>query len=201
VRTSIAVLLSFFYLLGPAAAEGEKKEPRNAPPKPLTSKKVADAVVKAFYAKDRAGLKALAQKNEPDPWLVADELCSRGRRDEAQAFSKAAPRADVSKLPAYVEAWRVRASDRKERELVVAAGEALRTGAPERVIADTALERPLDTVVRIRLRHARGVALRMSHRLKASADVSRSGGSVGGRSGQVACGCRIRNPGTVRRCI
>jgi hypothetical protein len=79
LRTLIASLLLLILLFGsPAAiAEDEPKKPAAPPPKPLTDEQAADAVLKVVSAKDVKALKALALSNEPDPWLVADELCSR----------------------------------------------------------------------------------------------------------------------------
>ncbi|MDH3592940.1 MAG: hypothetical protein OER88_13730, partial [Planctomycetota bacterium] len=70
-------------------------------PKPLTPERAADEVLAAFKATDQAALKALAKRDNPDPWLVADELCARGEHDTAEAFAKAAPRKATEKLPAY----------------------------------------------------------------------------------------------------
>ena len=74
MRTSVIVLLPLLFLLGPAAADDEKKEPKKAPSKALTSEQAAGAVVKAIEAKDDAMLKSLAARDNPDPWLVADLL-------------------------------------------------------------------------------------------------------------------------------
>jgi len=78
----------------------------------------ANAVLAEFRAKK--DLKPLAAKDDPDPWTVADDLCSRGEFDAAEAFAKAAPRPDTLKLPAYVahartfvRAWAVRGDIRK----------------------------------------------------------------------------------------
>jgi CHAT domain-containing protein/tetratricopeptide (TPR) repeat protein len=178
LRTSVVPLLLLFLLLSPAAAEEEPKKPAAPPPKPLTTEQAAEAVLKAVKAKDDTTLKALAVKDKPDPWLVADLLCYRGEPDAAEAFAKAAPRVDTEKLPAYVETWRTREPDKAERELLNAMNAAMGERQPRRVISDTALEWPLDTVIRIRLRHTRGLALRMAGRLQASAEVLGSGANA-----------------------
>ena len=95
MRILIAVLVCLLILLAPAAAEDEKEvEPKKEPPKPRTAHpaaiavlRAADAVLKAVEATDSAALKALAEKDEPDPWIVADELCYRGEHDTAEAFA------------------------------------------------------------------------------------------------------------------
>ena len=46
----------------------------------------ADDVLEAFHAKNTDKLKALAARYDPDPWIVADELCARGEFDAAAAF-------------------------------------------------------------------------------------------------------------------
>ena len=68
----------------------------------------ADAVVEA--ASDAEALRRLAEKHDPDPWLVADELWQRGKQDLALAFAKAAPRHETKALPAYL-AERKRAAE------------------------------------------------------------------------------------------
>jgi len=59
-----------------------------------------------FKAGDAEALKALAAKDDPDPWLVADELCARSEHDAALALAQAAPRKDTEKLPDYVASRR-----------------------------------------------------------------------------------------------
>ena len=184
MRILIAVLVCLLILLAPAAAEDEKEvEPKKEPPKPRTAHpaaiavlRAADAVLKAVEATDSAALKALAEKDEPDPWIVADELCYRGEHDAAEAFAKAAPRVDTEALPAYVEAWRKREPDEADRQLLGAMIAAVGAREPQQVIETTAaFSHKLDTVTRIRLRHVRGVALYALRRLKESEDVLRSG--------------------------
>ena len=67
-RTLAALLL---LLLGSTAALADEKK---APPKPFTDEQAADAVLAAVKAKDTDALKTLAEKDRPDPWLVADLL-------------------------------------------------------------------------------------------------------------------------------
>ncbi|MCZ6463025.1 MAG: hypothetical protein O7A09_01705, partial [Proteobacteria bacterium] len=64
---------------------------------------IADDVLDALREKDTKRLEELAKRDEPDPWLVAEDLCSRGEHAAAAAFAKAAPRRSVARLPAYVE--------------------------------------------------------------------------------------------------
>jgi hypothetical protein len=89
--------------------------PAAKPTPPLTPEQAADAALVAVKAKDDAVLKALADKDEPAPWLVADELIRRGEVDAADAFANAAPRADVAKLPAYVAPRRGQPDDPARR--------------------------------------------------------------------------------------
>ena len=76
-RSALVLLL----LLGLTSATADE-EPRK-PARPLTPEQAADAVLEAVKAKDNDALKALAEKDEPDPWFVADVLCSRGKHDAA----------------------------------------------------------------------------------------------------------------------
>ncbi len=132
-------------LVAVAVRVGSAQEPA-APPAPAapdTSQQAADKVLAAVAAKEDAALNALAAKDNPDPWLVADELCARGEFDAANAFAKSAPRLDVERLPAYV-ASRRGAPDANERERVVAAQEALRRGDAVRALelTDGLAEKP-----------------------------------------------------------
>ena len=86
------------------------------PPRPLTPERAADAVLAAVVAKDEAALRALAAKDDPDPWLVADELIRRGEFDVADAFARAAPRVDTEALPGYVASRRGKPDDPARRE-------------------------------------------------------------------------------------
>jgi tetratricopeptide (TPR) repeat protein len=167
MRKAILAVVWLSILPGLAAAADQ-------PPTPLTVEQAADAVLAAVKAKDDAALKAVAEKEKPDPWLVADELCFRGEHDAAEAFAKAAPRVDVETLPAYVEAWRRRAPDQAERELLAAMNAALQARTPLKVVEGTAAL-PVDpgTVIEVRLLHSRGTALRMMRRLGESAAVLR----------------------------
>ena len=85
-----------------------------------TPEQAADQVLAAVQASDTETLKALAERDEPDPWLVADELCFRGERGAAVAFAKAAPRPDTERLAEYVERWEGRELVARQRELLVA---------------------------------------------------------------------------------
>ena len=62
----------------------------------------ATRVLAAVRAHDTKALRALAVKDHPDPWLVADALEARGAHEEARRFALAAPRIDVKGLPAYI---------------------------------------------------------------------------------------------------
>jgi tetratricopeptide (TPR) repeat protein len=174
-RLLAAVLLAGLLsagLLGRGYADEEAAP--GPPPTPLTAKQAADAVLVAVKADDPAALRALAGRDDPDPWLVADELCFRGEHDAAEAFAKAAPRVDVEALPAYVAAWQEREPDTAERELLAAMSAAMRVGEPQVVLDRTAsLPGSLGTVVLVRLGHARGAALLGLGRLHESQAVLR----------------------------
>ena len=62
----------------------------------------ADQVLVAFEENDARSFRALAASENPDPWIVADELCARGKHDAALAFAIATPGRTTERLPAYV---------------------------------------------------------------------------------------------------
>ena len=106
VRVFTLATVCLLTFLGRAAAEDEKQQP-----KPLTREQSADAVLAAVEAQDEQALTALAEKDEPDPWIVADELCYRGEHDAAEGFAKAVPRKAIETLPAYVASRRGKQPD------------------------------------------------------------------------------------------
>jgi len=121
-----------------------------------------EAAEKVLAANDAQSLKALATRDKPDPWRIADVLCRRGKHDEAKAFALAAPREAVEELPGYVDARRAATRsadiDRAVDTMVAAYKRAdWNTIANLKAGAGAAL----DSVPRIRLEFARGVALRM----------------------------------------
>jgi len=59
----------------------------------------ADAVLAAHRAGDADALRAAAGTNDPDPWLVADELCARGEHAAAEALARASDHVDLKALP------------------------------------------------------------------------------------------------------
>ena len=61
-----AMRRALIVLLLAGSALGQEK-----PPKPDTPEQAAEKVLAAFKAKDEAALKALADRDRPDPWLVA----------------------------------------------------------------------------------------------------------------------------------
>ena len=73
---------------------------QDAPARPDTPEQAADKVLAALKAEDQKALKALAEEDDPDPWLVADELLVRGEQESALAFARSAPRPErAPRLP------------------------------------------------------------------------------------------------------
>ncbi|MCC7137530.1 MAG: CHAT domain-containing protein [Planctomycetes bacterium] len=167
--------LALALLLGLTAtvrAEDAPSSPPAAPPVPAapspskpapppTPEQAADAVLAAIAANDDATLKALASKDAPDPWLVADELIRREQHDAAEAFAKAAPRVDVERLPVYVASRRGQPDEPARRERLARANGAL--AARDHAAALAALgdpeAGPIDDVVGVRLAFGRGLSL------------------------------------------
>ncbi len=94
MRTFLVVLV----LLGSLSTLRAEEEA----PKPMSVAQAADAVRAAV--EDPARLKQLASVDDPDPWLVAEYLRAKGHGGAASKFARAAPRPEVAKLPAYLEA-------------------------------------------------------------------------------------------------
>jgi len=78
----------------------------------------AKAAVEAWRAKDQAALRAIAERDQPDPWSVADEIYALAGYEATLAFASAAPRKVIEGLPALVRSWRERPPDAAFREAV-----------------------------------------------------------------------------------
>ncbi|MCC7136961.1 MAG: tetratricopeptide repeat protein [Planctomycetes bacterium] len=172
----------------PAAPTAPAAPVSPAPAKPApppTPEQSADAVLAAIAAKDDAALKALAAKDDPDPWLVADELIRRGQHDAAEAFAKAAPRADVERLPEYVASRRGTPDDPARRERMATADAALlaREFAKALAALGPADAGPLEDVVGVRLHLMLGTALAGLVRLEDAAAVCFRAGEAAERVG------------------
>ncbi|MDJ0521901.1 MAG: tetratricopeptide repeat protein [Planctomycetota bacterium] len=149
-----ALGLTFCLLLAP---------PADAKDEPLTPAQVVDAVLDAIRAKDEAKLRALAARPEPDAWLVADELLGRGKAAEAETFVKAAKGPTVAGLPAYIASRKGAEDDQAEREtldaILIAAGKGDWVSVLKKA-GDAGSKPPkLDSVTRLRIAFARGIAL------------------------------------------
>jgi len=159
--------------VAPPAAQPVAPAPVAKPAPPSTPEQAADAVLAAIQAKDESMLKALAAKDDPDPWLVADQLDRRLEFDAGEAFARAIPRVDVEGLPAYVASQRRATADPASRERLARALEALDRGdgaAALDAIGSSVPPNPLD-VVGVRLQVARGLALAARSRSSEAGDV------------------------------
>jgi CHAT domain-containing protein/tetratricopeptide (TPR) repeat protein len=123
----------------------------------------AEEVERAHTAGDTARVAELGRADDPDPWLVADELCGRGAREAAMAFARAAARGDVEQLPAYLEATKDFGKERAAREALATAERALfaKQAAPA-LEALAAAPSPRSGALAIRLRWTKAQALRAS---------------------------------------
>ena len=112
-RPSLGLLLPGLLLLAPLTAIA-------APP---TATESAQQVREAHAAQNAKALRTLAERNDPDPWRVADALCAAGDYETAIAFVRAAPRNDTSTLILQIEALRKAppsAEDRKRLDGAIA---------------------------------------------------------------------------------
>ncbi len=96
-RTLLAVLL--LLLVGMPAAAEEKR-------KPLTVEQASERVLAAANAKDNAALRALAGRDDPDPWIVVELLLVKQHRAAAVAFAQVARGAATEALARYAETHR-----------------------------------------------------------------------------------------------
>ncbi|MCC7136964.1 MAG: CHAT domain-containing protein [Planctomycetes bacterium] len=125
----------------------------------------------AVVAKDDAALKALASKDDPDPWLVADELIRRGKLDEAEAFAKVAPRVDTEALLPYVASRRGKSDDSARRERIAKATAALNDRRGLEAISELRVQNqaPIEDVVGVSAAMVRASAFAATGRLAEAA--------------------------------
>jgi len=180
----ICLIVFVAVLLAGSVVRGQDKAEKA---KPDTPEQAADKVLATFKAKDEKGLKALAAKDNPDPWLVADELCFRGEHDAAEAFAKAAPRKDTEKLPVYVASQRGKPNNAAARRALAAATKALAAKDPKAALAaiEAADAKSADSVS-VQLLHRRGYVLRYLRRLEDSARVFLAAANAAERLGWLA---------------
>ncbi|MFI5403043.1 MAG: tetratricopeptide repeat protein, partial [Planctomycetota bacterium] len=138
---------------------------QDAVAKPDTPEQVVDKVLVTVAANDATALKALAGRDDPDPWLVADDLCARGALVAADAFARAAPRKAVERLPDYVAALRANPTEPRRREALRDLSEALDANDTQRALtlAEEAASAARD-VIAVRHAHMRGSAYEAAHR-------------------------------------
>jgi len=161
MRSSLPVLLLALTLCPSGALAGAKK-PGAEPKKPMTTEQAADAVSEAVKAKDDKALETIADKETPDPWLVADLLWVRGDRDEARALARAATRPDTRSLAAYLAKRREDKPDGRARAALEKAWAGFARGDAGAVLAAVvAAGEPGEGIVATRLNLCRGYALRM----------------------------------------
>lgn len=73
------------------------------PSEALSVEAAAEAAIAAADGADTEALAVLVRRLPPDPWVVADELLARGRREVAQALVRAAPGPDAARMLAWLE--------------------------------------------------------------------------------------------------
>jgi len=175
MRTAIVVLLFVVLILSSPAPAQEQ------PPGAVTPEQASEQVLAALSADNEVVLKALAGRDKPDPWAVAEALLEVGEPSAALAFAEAAKRPDTEKLPAYVKTW----TDHKQaREALARARADLTSGAPAR-----ALERidlvggDCSGVIAVKLAHVRAQALWTARRAKEASKALIKGGVEAERIG------------------
>ncbi|MFI5401919.1 MAG: tetratricopeptide repeat protein [Planctomycetota bacterium] len=171
------LLRTVLFAAGASAAWGQDPEKKpDAADRPSQDAKqashlAAEAALTAWKAGAHEDLHALASRDAPDPWLVAQSLSARGEHDAAEAFAKAAPRKDVEGLCDYVRSRRGKTNDAAARARLNAARAALARGDPAGAL-EAAGTSPAtdDPLVSILLAHARGAALARLGRLAESVE-------------------------------
>ena len=161
---------------------------------PDTRQEAAGKVLAAMRKGDGAALKALAQRDKPDPWLVADDLWASGNYAVALEFAKAAPRKDVEKLPEYVASRSGRVPNASLRTALANADEAFGKKDPRGALAALESVTPSsEDLVSVVLLELRGRALHMLERFEDSSTAYRSAAQAAERLGWLARAAAIFN--------
>lgn len=151
-------------LLGAALA-------RVAEAAPDSPAEAAQKALAAIEAKDAGALRGLAERDEPDPWIVADELLFLGEPEAAEAFARAAPRKDVEALPAYLAGRRGVPYDKEARAALERATVLLEAGRAAEALAVEERFPPVGgDLIAVRRRFLRGEILSGLGRPRDSAD-------------------------------
>ncbi|MDJ0522924.1 MAG: CHAT domain-containing protein [Planctomycetota bacterium] len=101
MRILLSLLLLMLCAVGSALADERKKRPASW----------NERVLAAAKSGDRDLLRRYAERDSPDPWLVADWLALRDEHEAARKFASAAPRPDTARLPAYLDLRRTRTAN------------------------------------------------------------------------------------------
>ena len=156
MRGSHAVVLSLLALCWSVSAVHAEDQDR----RPATPEATAAEVTQAVADGASDVLAAIAARSDPDPWLVADQLCAGGDFDAARAFAEAVPQPVRKRLVAYVAAQRAEPEPAERRAQFAKMQAALSRGDAKVVLAATDnLPERSRSVVSLRAAHARALAL------------------------------------------
>jgi tetratricopeptide (TPR) repeat protein len=114
-----------------------------AAPQKILPREAAEAVLKAFEAKDAAALAEWGAREHPQPWIVADELLSMGQPDAAEALAAARTSKDRGTLIDYLASERTKPYDQATHRVIDALIEHLGKGEFEQALAAIKTARPL----------------------------------------------------------
>lgn len=126
---------AFVLLLAAVGTASAAPRPEGEAPEAPTVEQVADAIVAAAKAKDAAVIKTAAERDTPDPWRVAELLCTRGEGAAAEALAKGSTRAGIKGLSAYVASRKGSDAETAARAALAAANEALAAGESDAALA------------------------------------------------------------------
>ncbi len=121
--------------VGLVVAAGARAEPPKVSPKsaagPAAAVAAADAYLAALRKKDDPAATKVAERDTPDPWVVADELLARGEREAAKRLAQTKPRLRTEGLVAWVDGSPPKDPDAPLRKALVAAEAFIERGDPE----------------------------------------------------------------------
>ena len=132
----------------------------------------ADQVLALAESEDATKLKAVAQADSPDPWLVVEALCARGKTEAASQYAKLVPGKQRAGLAAYARRPNASAQAQRGMEVLPSVLEAHEAGSfAQAVETATRSTIPTTSISGVRIARIHGQSLGALRRFAEAAAV------------------------------
>ncbi len=172
VLTGAWIVLFAVLISGVASAKEQDAKSNEARPSVAS---IAARVLTALNDEDKSTLSVLANADEPDPWLVAHELCKRETHLAANAFANATAASTRSSLVKYVEVQTKTGVHAATEKALASARAAFNKKDLKGLLKSLAsIDDAPVSVARIEAQYLRGIALQTSGSVKESIEAFRA---------------------------